>query len=107
MTALSLLPPRPFLTTMSLRTALLWLFIRGAAWVGSAAAEIPYPLSLEGPPLSALFVYVAVLIAVRVEIGRRSERIFLFNLGYSFGQLAIFVAAECAILEVAMRLCVG
>lgn len=96
----SLLPPRPFLDTITLRVALLWLFLHAVAWVGPDGGGAT-PL---GPPASALLVCAAVLVVMRVELWRRSETVFLANLGCPFARVAGFVIAECTALEMIGRL---
>ena len=101
-----LLPPRPFLDAIAIRVALLWLFLRGATGLGSAGSGDPFPESLAGPPITAPFLVSAIVLVLWVEMRRRSELVFLANLGHSFGRIAVFVAAECFAFEVALRLAV-
>jgi len=102
-----MLPPRPFLDVIARRALVLWMFARGASWAGSDAFGAAYPASLVGPPILSVAVIAVVLLVVRVEIGRRSERLFLANLGCSLVRVAVFVTAECAALESALRLGLG
>jgi hypothetical protein len=95
-----LLPPRPFLGSLALRVALVWGFFRGVSMYGVALSEGPYPGSLG----AAALVVIPVLIAVRVDMGRRSELIFLANLGHSFVGIATGIVAECLALEALLRL---
>ena len=67
----------------------------------------PFPESLSGPPTTVFLLVLAVIVVVRVEMWRRSELVFLANLGHSFGRIAVFVAAECLLFEVALRLAVA
>ena len=101
-----LLPPRPFLDAIAARVTLVWLLIRGAAAIGSAAMRVPYPEALTGPLITVPVVVIAVIIAVRFEMWRRSELVFLANLGHSFGRIAALVATQCLVFEVVMRLSV-
>ncbi len=103
---LHLLPPRPFLDAIAVRVTLVWLLIRAAAAIGSAAYGIPYPESVTGPLSTVPVVVFAVIVAVRFEMWRRSELVFLANLGHSFGRTAALVTAQCLAFEVVMRLSV-
>lgn len=103
---LHVLPPRPFLDALAVRVTLVWLLIRVAAAMGSAAYLTPYPASVTGPLITVPVVVGAVIIAVRFEMGRRSELVFLANLGHSFGKIAALVAAQCLVFEAVMRLSV-
>jgi hypothetical protein len=67
----------------------------------------PYPASVLGGPVMPPAVLTVVLFVLWVELGRRSERIFLANLGWSFARIAGFVTAECAALELVLRISVG
>jgi hypothetical protein len=87
--------------------AILWIFLRSAAGVGAAGLGVPYPEALLGPPITVLWLTVAIILAVRVEMSRRREGIFLENLGHSFAPIATVVAAETSLLELALRLAVG
>jgi len=102
-----MLPPRPFLDVLVLRTLILWTFVRGVTWAGSGALRIPYPASLVGGPLMPAAVFAVVLLVSRIEMSRKAERLFLANLGCSFSVVAVLVAAECALLEGALRIGVG
>ena len=84
------------------------MLIRAAAAIGSAAypIPIPYPQSVTGPLSTVPVVVLAVIVAVRFEMWRRSELVFLANLGHSFGRIATLVAAQCLVFEVVMRLSV-
>lgn len=99
-----LLPPRPFGSALAFRAALVWLFLRGAMAVGSAALEVPFPRALIGTPLTSLWLAAATIAAVWFELWRQRELIFLANLGYSFSRLGTVVAVECVALELALRL---
>ena len=50
---------------------------------------------------------IAVIIfVVRVEMWRKSEILFLANLGYSFQRIALLAVGECLLLEVWLRVAV-
>lgn len=90
-----------------MRAALLWGFLHAVTSIGSAAEGVPYPQAIVGSSVIALPLYAAVLIVMRVELWRRSELVFLANLGCSFRRVAAFIALVCGTLEVALRLTVG
>jgi hypothetical protein len=100
-----LLPPRPFLDVIARRTLLLWAFARGVTWMGTEA--VVDSASLVGPPVLSVAVTGVVLLVTRIEMGRKSERLFLANLGWSLGRLAALVAAECVALESVLRAGLG
>ena len=103
---LHFLPPRPFLDAIAVRVTLVWLLVRSAAAFASAGYGIPYPESVTGPLTTVPVVVGAVIVAVRFEMWRRSELVFLANLGHSFKQTATLAAAQCLVFEVVMRLSV-
>jgi hypothetical protein len=75
-----------------------------------AAAAMISPLA--GEPLSRSFVVsstiAALVVAVTfVEMTRRSELLFLADLGHSFRDVSLFIVAECVVLEVLLRIAVG
>ena len=45
-----------------------------------------------------------ILVLLRLEMARRSELIFLANLGYSFLHVGLVVAVECVLLEAVLRI---
>ena len=69
--------------------------------------EIPYPQSLIGRPMGTLWLIAAIILVVRVEMWRRSETLFLANLGYSFRRIALATFCECMLLEVGLRVAVA
>lgn len=104
-----LLPPRPFLDAIVTRVLVLWLFLHAASGLGSAAVGMgtPFPQSLIGPPLGTLWIIAVIVLVVRVEMWRRSEIIFLANLGHSFFRIALVIIAEFLLLETGLRVAVG
>lgn len=100
----SVLPPRPFLGTIAIRAALLWAFLHAASSLGGDAEGVPFRQSLVGPPPVAVLVCAVVLVVMRVELWRRSESVFLANLGCSFTRIAAFIVLECIMLESLLRL---
>ncbi|HIF06610.1 MAG TPA: hypothetical protein EYQ64_06545 [Gemmatimonadetes bacterium] len=101
-----MLPPRPFLDSLVLRVLVMWLFLRGVSYGGSAAMGIPYPQSPIGSPTGTVFLTVVIIFMVRVEMWRRSETLFLANLGYSFRGIALAAFCECVVLEAGLRVAV-
>ena len=86
-----------------LRVLFLWLFLRAVATAGSAAMEVPFPQSVVGPPLGTLWLIAVIILVVRVEMWRKSELVFLANLGHSFGRVTLIVLGECFVLEVGLK----
>ena len=97
------LPPRPFLDAIVMRVLILWMFLRGVAAAGSSAMDIPFPASVVGRPIGTLWLIAVILLVVRVEMWRKSELVFLANLGFSFRRVTLMVLGECLILEVGLR----
>jgi len=81
------------------RVALVWGFFRVVSLYGVNLSGGPFPGSLG----AALLVLVPVLVAVRVDMGRRAELVFLANLGHSFGGIAAAITLECLALESLLR----
>ena len=96
--------PGPFLRMLVLRVALLWVFLRGGTSVGFSLAA---PELQEVSPEAKVGVIGVTLLIVWIEMTRRSELLFLANLGHSFPQVAGFVVAQCVALEALLRLVVG
>jgi hypothetical protein len=103
-----MLPPRPFLDAIVMRVLVLWLFLHAASSYGSTAMiGTPFPQSLIPSPISTSFLIAVIVLVVRVEMGRRSEIVFLANLGHSFRRIALVVVGECLVLETSLRVAVG
>ncbi len=98
------IPPRPFLDAILVRSVVLWVALRGFAGLGSAGMGASLPQALIGPSLAAFYVFAVVLLVIRIEMARRSELIFLANLGYSFLHVSLVVAATCVGLEAILRI---
>jgi hypothetical protein len=62
------------------------------------------PAALTGPWITVPVVMLFVMLAVCLEMWRRSELVFLANLGYSFGRIAALITVQCVVFEVVMRL---
>lgn len=69
--------------------------------------DIPFPQSLIPSPIGTGFLIAVIVLAVRLEMGRRSEIVFLANLGHSFRKIALLVVGACLILEIGLRAAVG
>ena len=103
-----LLPPRPFLDAIVVRVLVLWLFLHAATGYGlTAMIETPFPQALIPSPVATSFLIAVIILVVRVEMGRRSEIVFLANLGHSFRRIALVVVGECFVLEATLRVAVG
>jgi len=103
-----ILPPRPFLDAIVIRVLVLWLFLHAATSYGAQTMmESDLPQSLIANPVGTLFLIVVIVLAVRLEMGRRSEIVFLANLGHSSRKIALVVVAECLVLEAGLRAAVG
>ena len=96
------LPPRPFLDSIVFRSVLLWAFVRVLVAAGSVTEGTPSG-SLLAESVTGVLVCGVVLLALRVELRRRAELLFLANLGVSFFQIGAVVTTTCAALE-AIRL---
>ena len=96
--------PRPFLGTLVLRVAFLWAFLRSGTSVGFSLAA---PGVEEVSPEASVGVIGVTLLVVWIEMTRRSELLFLANLGRSFAPVAAFVVAQCVGFEALLRLFVG
>ena len=91
-----------------MRVLVLWLFLHGASgWGSTAMLEIPFPQSLIPSPIGTVFLIAVIVLVVRLEMGRRSEIVFLANLGHSFRRISLVVIAECLVLEAGLRAAVG
>jgi hypothetical protein len=100
------LPPPPFLGPIAARSALIWLFLHGASLVGAGGEDVPFLESVVGTPTVSVVICAVVLVLMRIELWRRSELVFLANLGCSFARVAMLIVVECALLETALRLTV-
>jgi hypothetical protein len=93
---------------VAVRAGLVWAFFRGASASALAqAGDVPPREALVGTPEAAVLLCLAVIVVMRVELARRSELLFLANLGCSFRRVALFVALECFVLESLLRMAVG
>lgn len=55
----------------------------------------------------ALLVAPIVVAVMFIDMGRRSELIFLANLGRSFQGISFLIVAICVLLEVGLRFALG
>ena len=106
-------PPRSFLDAVVVRTTVLWVFLRCATGVLSAAteaqlsgtgwegADAPLSQALAGP-MTAFALFAVILLLLRLEMARRCELVFLANLGYSFRHVGLVVALEGLTLRIAL-----
>ncbi len=86
------------------RAVVLWVALRIFAGLGSAGMEASLSDALIGPSLAAFYLFAVILVVLRLEMARRSELIFLANLGYSFLHVSLVVAATCVALEAILRI---
>ena len=104
-----MLPPRPFLDAIVVRVLVLWLVLHAVTSYGATlmTEAPPFPQSLIANQVATLFLIGVVVVAVRLEMGRRSEIVFLANLGHSSRKIALVVIGECLVLEAGLRVAVG
>ncbi len=57
--------------------------------------------------MSILWIMGVIVLVLRVEMGSKSELVFLANLGHSFSRVALVACGECLVLEVGLRLAVA
>ncbi len=104
-----MLPPRPFLDAIVVRVLVLWLVLHAATSYGAALGTEapPFPQSLVANQVATIFLIAVIVLAVRLEMGRKSEIVFLANLGHSSRKIVLVVIAECLVLEAGLRVAVG
>ena len=91
-----------------MRVLVLWLFLHAASNYGATAMiGTPFPQSLIPSPITTFFLIAVIILVVRVEMRRRSEIVFLANLGHSFRRIALVVVGGCLVLEAGLRAAVG
>ncbi len=91
-----------------MRVLVLWLFLHGASgWGSTAMLDVPFPQSLIPSPIGTVFLIAVIVLVVRLEMGRRSEIVFLANLGHSSGKVALLVVGACLVMEIGLRAAVG
>ena len=91
-----------------MRVLVLWLFLHAASGYGlTAVIGTPFPRSLIPSPIGTFFLIAVIILVVRVEMRRRSEIVFLANLGHSFRRISLVVVGECLVLEASLRVAVG
>ncbi len=98
-----ILPPPPLRSAFVLRVAAVWAFLHGVMAVGSLPMRVPFPRAVVGSPLTTLWLTLAALAVVGIDMWRRRELMFLANLGYSFRHLGLLIAAECVLLDAVLR----
>jgi hypothetical protein len=74
---------------------------------GSNDSEVSVAQAFVGPLPSVLWIVGVIVLALRVEMGRKSELLFLANLGHSFRGMALVMVGECLVLEVGLRVAVA
>ncbi len=94
------IPPRPFLDMILWRVAILWLVLRVVAGFAAQEADAPGPTVQI---LSVGWIWLVVVIALKVDLSRRHESVFLANLGHSFPQISILAIGECVVFEMVAR----
>lgn len=94
-----LIPPRPFLDVIVVRVGLLWALLRAVSGMGAASTGASPLGASPGFPVVSGYIVVVVLVALRLEMWRRSELVFLNNLGHSFSGIAPLIIAECLLLD--------
>jgi hypothetical protein len=103
-----ILPPRPFLDAILVRVLVLWLFLHAATSFGAIVMTVTsLPQALIPNAGSTVFLIAVIVLVIRLELRRRSEIIFLANLGHSFRGIALVVVAECLVLEAGLRVAIG
>ena len=104
-----ILPPRPFLDAIVVRVLILWLVLHAATSYGAALMEEApaFPQSLIANYVATVFLILVIILAVRLDMGRRSEMVFLANLGHSSRKIALVVVGECLVLEAGLRVAIG
>jgi hypothetical protein len=101
---LRILPPRPFLGSIFARAVLVWAFLR--AVIAAAAMMGAGPVLSDSVVVSAGLAVLVVGVTF-VDMVRRSELLFLANLGHPFRNVSLVVVAECVVLEAMLRAVVG
>lgn len=102
-----LLPPGPFRESIGARVLLIWVFLHIVSLVGSTMASGSIRDSIPASILSSGAIVSLIIAVLFIDMSRRSELLFLANLGHSFRGIALAVVAECAVLETVLRLAVG
>ncbi len=106
-------PPPPFGRRVLVRTVVLWISFRVAAVVGGGEVLVLFA-DLEGTARPStipfgdlrLGVVLALLVGIATlgEGARRSELLFLANLGWSKSRLAVMSVVICLALEFGLQL---
>lgn len=102
-----LLPPGPFLESIGARVLLIWMFLRIVILVGSMMESGSISNSIPASILASCAIASLIIALLFIDMSRRSELLFLANLGHSFRGIALVVVAECAVLETVLRMAVG
>src|SRR5687768_6941352 len=98
-----LLPPRPFLDSLLIRTSVVWVSIRTVMIVGALLVPGTQGSGLAGPVAGALLLDPLVVLILFIDMSHRSELLFLANLGRSFRAIAVVVVTTCLLLETTLR----
>jgi len=94
------LPPRPFLGSILLRTAVAWAFVRFAVAFAMALSDV----QSTGSVILAIPVVLFALLAVLGDMARRNEITFLRNLGVGRRDLILLALPVLVTLEVGLAL---
>jgi hypothetical protein len=54
-----------------------------------------------------VWLIAVIVLAMRMEMGRRAELLFLANLGHSYRRIGLLVIGECLVLEASLRMAVA
>ena len=100
------LPPRPFLDTILTRVALVWLALHMFSAGFAAMSGGSFSEGLAVGPAGIIWIWGVVLIALRLDLERRSESVFLANLGHSVTRISFLALLECSVLEAGLGLLV-
>lgn len=90
-----------------IRTVLVWAILRGLSVFGAALIFGGSGGAVLGSLRVVLLVDAVVVAAMFIDMMRRSELVFLANIGCSFRDIAVAVVAICILLEAALRVTVG
>jgi hypothetical protein len=67
----------------------------------------PFTQSLLTPAIGTVWLIAVIVLAMRMEMGRRAELLFLANLGHSYRRIGLLVIGECLVLEAGLRMAVA
>ena len=58
---------------------------------------------LDVGPVGVIWISGVALVALRLDLARRSESMFLANLGYSATRISLLAVVECIVLEIGLQ----